>query len=68
MKHTVKNNKGGKMIRKKDSKFFKLRGKYWGGGGLNLPLSVPFNPIPALYLLAHASLHFFDCQILHNVA
>ena len=32
MKHTVKNNKGGKMIRKKDGKFFKLRGKYGGGG------------------------------------
>ena len=32
-----------------------------GQGGLNLPLPVAFIPVSA-------SLHFFDCEILHNVA
>ena len=45
--------------------------EYGAGGGqgdLNLPPPVPFYPDSAPYLLAPASLRFFDCEILRNVA
>ena len=46
-------------------------GKGWGGGDRGVLTSrfpYPLIPVPALYILAPAPLHFFNCEILRNVA